>query len=278
MIYKVYNHKWMEVKTMTPLFPRVQEVENIFHKILASKEACARLRETFNSSLEDFQGSEELNNETFSKVVLDSYSNQDISALLLAICGKSMFDLLRDAYLIPQTFHGKAGENPVLLTSPSGDLLEGKDVSHHTMRRFKTILSQHQPVPRSLVYLADGYDIERSYKHDGSVDQRKTDAVRGILLLYALPDTKKLHLTTAQVYAIIWDTFFSIQKEAPLARVYYGQETGEKNDKDYDEIAILLPSHLFRRQMVEHMEIIDGLVLSCREKMMAEAGNDSLEL
>ena len=63
---------------MTPLFPRVQEVENIFHKILASKEACARLRETFNSSLEDFQGSEELNNETFSKVVLDSYSNQDI--------------------------------------------------------------------------------------------------------------------------------------------------------------------------------------------------------
>ena len=238
---------------MTPLFPRVQEVENIFHKILASKEACARLRETFNSSLEDFQGSEELNNETFSKVVLDSYSNQDISALLLAICGKSMFDLLRDAYLVPQTFHGKAGENPVLLTSPSGDLLEGKDVSHHTMRRFKDILSQHQPVPRSLVYLADGYDIERYYKHDGSVDQRKTDAV-------------------------IWDTFFSIQKEAPLARVYYGQETGEKNDKDYDEIAILLPTHLFRRQMVEHMEIIDGLVLSCREKMMAEAGNDSLEL
>lgn len=124
-----------------------------------------------------------------------------------------MFDLLRDAYLVPQTFHGKAGENPVLLTSPSGDLLEGKDVSHHTMRRFKDILSQHQPVPRSLVYLADGYDIERYYKHDGSVDQRKTDAVRGILLLYALPDTKKLHLTAAQVYAIIWDTFFSIQKK-----------------------------------------------------------------
>ena len=87
------------------------------------------------------------------------------------------------------------------------------------MRRFKSILSQHQPVPRSLVYLADGYDIERYYKHDGSVDQRKTDAVRGILLLYALPDTKKLHLTPAQVYAIIWDTFFSIQKEAPLARI-----------------------------------------------------------
>lgn len=78
---------------MKPLFPRVQEVENIFHKILSSKEACVRLRVAFNSSLEDFQGSEELNNEIFSKIVLDSYSNQDISALLHAICGKSMFDL-----------------------------------------------------------------------------------------------------------------------------------------------------------------------------------------
>lgn len=263
---------------MTTLFPRVQEVENIFHKILESEEACTRLRETFNSSLEDFQGSEELSNEAFSKIILNSYQNQDISALLLSLCGKTMFDLLRDAYLIPQTFHGKAGENPVILTSPSGELLEGKDVSHHTMKRFQDILSQHQKVPRSLIYLADGYDIERYYKHDGSVGQRKKDAIRGILLLYALPDTKKLHLTTAQVYAIIWDTFFNIQKAAPLARVFYGQETGEKNKKDYDEIAILLPSHLFRRQMLEHMEIIDGLVLSCREKMMAQAGNDSLEL
>lgn len=263
---------------MATLFPRVQEVENIFHKILESDEACTRLRETINTSMEDYQGSQELNNETFSKIVLDSYKNQDISALLLSLCGKTMFDLLRDAYLIPQTFHGKAGENPVLLTTPEGELLEGKDVSHHTMRRFKDILSRHQCVPRSLVYLADGYDIERYYKHDGSIDSRKTDAIRGILLLYALPDTKKLNLTTAQVYAIIWDTFFSIQKEAPLARVYYGQETGEKNKKDYDEIAVLLPTHLFRKQMVEHMEIIDGLVLSCREKMMATAGNDSLEL
>ena len=68
------------------------------------------------------------------------------------------------------------------------------------MKCFKDILSLHQLVPRFLVYLADGYDIERYYKRDGSVDQRKTDAVRDILILYALFDTKKLHLTAAQVY------------------------------------------------------------------------------
>ncbi len=37
-----------------------------------------------------------------------------------------MFDLLREAYLIPKKFHGKAGENPVLLTDVDGNLLPGK--------------------------------------------------------------------------------------------------------------------------------------------------------
>ena len=32
--------------------------------------------------------------------------NGDVSALLLELCGGSMFDLLRDAYLIPKKFHG----------------------------------------------------------------------------------------------------------------------------------------------------------------------------
>ena len=37
-----------------------------------------------------------------------------------------MFDLLRDAYLIPKKFHGKSGENPVLLTDVNGKLLESR--------------------------------------------------------------------------------------------------------------------------------------------------------
>lgn len=46
--------------------------------------------------------------------------------MLLELCGRSMFDLLREAYLIPKKFHGKAGENPVLLTDVDGNLLPGK--------------------------------------------------------------------------------------------------------------------------------------------------------
>ena len=61
---------------MTPLFPRVQEVENIFHKILASKEAFCKTERNIQFKSRRLSGSEELNNETFSKVVLDSYSNR----------------------------------------------------------------------------------------------------------------------------------------------------------------------------------------------------------
>lgn len=51
------------------------------------------------------------------------------------------------------------------------------------------------------------------------------------MILYALPDTKKIGLTEAQAYAVVWDTFHNIQKEAPHAIVYYGQETGLKRNR-----------------------------------------------
>lgn len=45
----------------------------------------------------------------FSKVLFYAYQNGDISALLLKLCGKSMFDLLREAYLIRNDFTEKQG-------------------------------------------------------------------------------------------------------------------------------------------------------------------------
>ena len=104
---------------------------------------------------------------------------------------------------------------------------------------------------------------------------------RGVLALYALPDTCKLGMTEAQAYAVVWDAFQKIQEEAPRAMVFYGQETGlkkENPDKPYDEIGILLPIHEFEKKMLQHLDEIDGIVLACREKMMEKAGNDSLQL
>ena len=108
--------------------------------------------------------------------------------------------------------------------------------------------------------------------------EKKEDRERGILVLYALPDTKKLNLTEAQAYDVIWSTFHEIQKEAFSAIVYYGQETGTGNDKSFDELGVLLPIHQFESKMREHISVIDGLVLACRENMLKKAGSDSFDL
>ena len=111
-----------------------------------------------------------------------------------------------------------------------------------------------------------------------NICEKKENKQRGILVLYALPDTKKLNLTEAQAYDVIWNTFQEIQQEAYSAIVYYGQETGSRSGKSFDELGVLLPIHQFESKMLQHLSVIDGLVLSCRENMIKVAGSDSLDL
>ena len=252
---------------MKTVLPREQAVEDIFSRILASPEASGRLREVFYQYLDDEHMLVDEDPDHFLQVLFHAYQNGDVSALLLELCGKSMFDLLREAYLIPRKFHGKAGENPVLLTNVEGELLPeaGKMVSAHEYGKFKETFDRHECVPRSRLYLADGYDIVHSYTDGLEIKEEKEERQRGILILYALPDTCKLGLTEAQTYAV----------------VFYGQETGikkESPDKPFDELGVLLPIHEFEKKMLQRMEEIDGIVLACRERMMEQAGNDSLKL
>ena len=236
---------------MSTVLPREEAVETIFSKILASPEASGRLSGVFYDHIDDDHRLTDNDRDHFLQVLFHAYQNGDISALLLELCGRSMFDLLREAYLIPKKFHGKAGENPVLLTDAAGELLPGEKV------------------------------LVRTYTEGLNITEEKDNRKRGVLALYALPDTCKLGLTEAQAYAVVWDAFQKIQKEAPRAMVYYGQETGlkkENPDKPYDEIGILLPIHEFEKKMLQHLDEIDGIVLACREKMMEKAGNDSLQL
>lgn len=102
---------------MASLFPREEHAEALFHRILSNPGAEQQLYETFcmeqeNASFEDGGGAEC----SFAKALLQAYENRDISALTIALCNNTMFDLLRTAYLIPYRFHGKNGRNPRLLT------------------------------------------------------------------------------------------------------------------------------------------------------------------
>ena len=65
------------------------------------------------------------------------------------------------------------------------------------------------------------------------IQEKKENKKRGVMALYALPDTRKLGLTEAQAYAVVWDTFQKIQRQAPRVEVYYGQDTGEKRQKGF---------------------------------------------
>ena len=157
---------------MNSVLPREEEVEAIFSQIIASPDSCKKLMDIFYDVMDDNHLLEADNPKHFSKVLFYAYQNGDISALLLKLCGKSMFDLLREAYLIPKRFHGKAGKNPVLLTNPEGELLPEaqKIVSGREYSKFKETYKNHICAPRSKLYLADGYDIVRSYVNDTDME------------------------------------------------------------------------------------------------------------
>ena len=228
---------------MPTVLPKENEVEQFFSRIMASEGACQRLSHVLYDHLSDDDMQTDPDPEHLVQVLLTAYTNGDISALLLELCGRSLFDLLREAYLIPKRFHGKAGKNPELLTTPEGDVIEEKKklVTKHEFEKFRDVYKNHSCAPRSKLYLADGYDLMRVYTDGMNIKDK-------------------------------------IQQTAPTAMVYYGQETGEKAGKSFDEIGVLLPVHQFEKKMLMHLSEIDGIVLACREEMMKKAGSDSLDL
>ena len=177
---------------MASLFPREEHAEALFHRILSNPGAEQQLYETFcmeqeNASFEDGGGAEC----SFAKALLQAYENRDISALTIALCNNTMFDLLRTAYLIPYRFHGKNGGNPRLLTDANGEVREEyrNAVSARELRKFHDIYRQHLSVPRAALYLADGSHLRHKYTKDMQVREMYSPSRRGVLTLYALPDT-----------------------------------------------------------------------------------------
>ena len=75
--------------------PKEEAVEAIFSKIIKSPVACERLSEVFYEHLSEDNLVVDSSPERLAKILFLAYEQQDISALLLEICQKSMFDLLR---------------------------------------------------------------------------------------------------------------------------------------------------------------------------------------
>ena len=105
-------------------FPREERADVLFEKILHDPWACERLQETFCNYLfcnDEFDSS--LSSQDFSEALFDAYQNKDLSAFLMAICQNTLFDLLRNSYLIPYRFNADGKENPIIMTDDTGRLL-----------------------------------------------------------------------------------------------------------------------------------------------------------
>ena len=99
------------------IFPREEKSEALFKKILSDPWACEKLQETFCKYL--FCSEDEatpLSAPDFTQALFNAYRNRDLSAFLMAICQHSLFDLLRNSYLIPFRFNADGKQNPIIMT------------------------------------------------------------------------------------------------------------------------------------------------------------------
>ena len=230
---------------------------------LEDPEACRRLTETFYESMDADTDIEcgYLPPEKFAYALLDAYKNRDLTALLMAICQNSMFDLLRNSFLAPFRFNADGQENPVFLTDEKGNFLreKGIHVSDRDYDRFRRIYREKQGVK---MYLAYGYRKRHAYDEDTmEVEEYKMGEHIGVLLVYELPDSVREKETEAQAYAAVWDIMMAIQKKLPRAFVYYGQDSVEDGGKRYDGLGVFLPIHKFADRLEKMIGIADEIVM-----------------
>ncbi|AGR14924.1 TPA: DUF4866 domain-containing protein [Listeria monocytogenes] len=249
---------------MTTIFPKEQNVAPLFEQILANPTACRRFKDVFLDNLESYQETRgfEKDDTLFAKIILSAYRQSDVSALLLGVCGRTLFELLRQAFLIPKKL---TVDNPFFLTDKEGNFIAKKDdISNREQEKFQEIYQSDLHHSETTIFLVDDDDIVHSYEPDFSISTKRINKKRGILVLYSLPDTLKLGMTESEVYAFIWKTFLHIQEIIPSSRIFYGQETSE----NADELGVFLPIHHFEKKMLQNIEQVNELVDALREQMV----------
>ena len=247
---------------MATIFPREQKAKMLFEKIKENPQACERLMETFYDALgvgDDYEGNG-LSAEQFATALFRSYEEKDLTAFLMAICQNSMFDLLRNAALIPFKFNADGQPNPVILTDDAGVLLPDNKfaVNKKLYDRFVRVFQKQEKVK---MYLASGYCKYHGYD-EGSMDvvEYHYNQHLGLLLIYELPDTVKQKVTEAEAYSTVWDIQMKLQHALPRSVVYYGQDTLKDGGTRYDELGVFLPLEHFADRLERHVETATKIV------------------
>lgn len=244
------------------IFPREEKTEVLFQKILDDSWACEKLQETFcNYLFCDDEINSYLSPLEFSQALFNAYHNRDLSAFLMAICENTIFDLLRNSYLIPYRFNADGIENPVIMTDDNGLLLpkykskvHEKDYNH-----FHEIYEKLNNNKK--IYLAKAYSYNHKYTSDNmEMKQQILEKNTGILIIRELPDTVTANKTEAEAYSAVWDLMIELEKNLPMAFVFYGQDSLVENNKRYDEIGIFLPNSIFLKHLEKHVAKAEAII------------------
>ncbi len=249
----------MSEKTM---FPRELHTDVLFEKILNDPWACERLQETFCDNLVyDNEFDTTITSSKFAESLFNAYKNRDLSAFLMCLCNNTVFDLLRNSYLIPYRFNADGKPNPIIFTDESGNLLPGyKSIAHEKdYQHFNTIYQGLNN--KKNIYFAKAYRYSHSYDPDSAdTFQQILEEHSGVLLIRELPDTVTSKETEAEAYSALWDLMIQIEKDLPMAYVFYGQDSLVEDDKRYDELGIFLPNSHFLKNLEKHVEKAEAII------------------
>lgn len=254
------------------IFPREEHADVLFQKILADPWACDKLFETFcndlfsNDELEDSLSADE-----FCQALFRAYRNRDLSAFLMAISKNTLFDLIRNSYLIPYRFNADGKTNPVIMTDENGVLLpEFKNCIHEKeYQHFREVYNHFDG--KKKMYLAQAYRYSHSYRDDDmNIKQQVLEKNTGVLLIRELPDTIKLKETESEAYCAVWDLMIQLEKELPMAFVFYGQDSLIEQNNRYDELGIFLPNSHFLKNLERHAAQSGGDYLWIAQKIQPD--------
>lgn len=184
------------------IFPREEKSEVLFDKILNDPWAYNKLFQTFCNNLFCNDDSETiLSPLQFTEALFNCYSNKDLSAFLMAITQNTMFDLLRNSFLIPYRFNADGKPNPIIMTDD-----------------------------------------------------------KGMLLIRELPDTVRMKETEAEAYSAVWDLMLELEKNLPMAYIFYGQDSFVEHNEHFDELGIFLPNSIFLRNLEHHVKKAEAII------------------
>ena len=175
---------------MSTIFPREEKTEQIFDEILKNPHACERLKDTFFEAIPSAEESEgagtDIPGTVFAAALFTAYENKDLSAFMMAVCNSSVFDLLRNSFLISIRFNDKGVENPIFLTDENGDLLSGSH-QHACAKKYKMfhkLYEQQDEVPDYHMYMTDGFREKHGYNEKGEIETFRISEHTGILMLF----------------------------------------------------------------------------------------------